>query len=70
MIAQSGSAGLGFAKGNLRSRFPVIFIPFKVADPRSPSLALSCATTTGSSSLTLFRGRAGTAISSQAAYQG
>jgi len=31
----SGSAGLGFQKGNLRSRFPVVFdIPFKVADPR------------------------------------
>ena len=24
MIAQSGSAGLGFAKGNLRSRFPIV----------------------------------------------
>ena len=52
MIAQSGSAGLGFAKGNLRSRFPAPFIPSKVADPRSPLLALLCATTMGSSSLT------------------
>jgi hypothetical protein len=44
VLSQSGSAGLGFQTGNLRSRFPAPFIPFKVADPRPPSLALSCAT--------------------------
>jgi hypothetical protein len=42
----SGSAGFCFQKGDLRPRFPAPFIPFKVADPRSPSLVLSCVTTT------------------------
>jgi hypothetical protein len=32
---QSGSAGLGFQKGNLWSRFPVALLPLKVADPRT-----------------------------------
>jgi hypothetical protein len=58
-FSQSGSAGLGFQTGNLRSRFPAPFIPFKVADPRAPSLALSCATTTAAARLRLFRGGAG-----------
>jgi hypothetical protein len=45
VISQSGSTRLGCQKGDLRSRFPVISFPFKVADSRSPSPALWCATT-------------------------